>query len=98
MAENTENQSAAERVQELADEVLGSLEDGRKSTVEALRKFTGTLQDATSKERDPSRRQALIDAAVNLADELSAAQMQLMHSITGSVSHAIRGPSDATKE
>ena len=63
-----------------------------------LRKFTTTLEDATSKERDPSRRQALIDAAINLADELSAAQMQLPHSITGSVTHAIRGPSGGTKQ
>jgi flagellar hook-associated protein FlgK len=98
MAASTENQGAVERVEELADEVLGSLEDGRKSTVQALRKFTSTLQDATSKEGDPSRRQALIDAAVNLADELSAAQMQLIHSITGSMSQAIRGPSGGTKE
>jgi hypothetical protein len=93
MAESTEKQTAVERVEELADEVLGSLEAGRQSTVEALRKFTSTLQDATAKEHDPSRRQALIDAAVNLADELSAAQMQLIHSITGSMTHAIRGPS-----
>jgi hypothetical protein len=98
MTEGTEKQTAVERVEELADEVLGSLEAGRESTVDALRKFTSTLQDATAKEGDPSRRQALIEAAVNLADELSAAQMQLIHSITGSMTHAIRRPSGETKD
>ena len=62
-----------------------------------MRNFTRTLQEATSKESDPSRRQALINAAVNLADELSSAQMQLLHSITGSMTNVIRGPSDGTK-
>ncbi len=97
MAESSEKQTAVERVEKLADEVLESLEAGRQSTVEALRNFTRTLQEATSKESDPSRRQALINAAVNLADELSSAQMQLLHSITGSVTNVIRGPSSGTK-
>jgi hypothetical protein len=97
MAESSEKQTAVERVEKLADEVLASLEAGRQSTVEALRNFTSTLQDATSKESDPSRRQALINAAVNLADELSSAQMQLLHSITGSVTNVIRGPLGETK-
>ena len=97
MAESSEKQTAVKRVEKLADEVLESLEAGRQSTVEALRNFTSTLQDATSKESDPSRRQALINAAVNLADELSSAQMQLLHSITGSVTNVIRGPSGGTK-
>jgi len=97
MAKSSEKQTAVKRVEKLADEVLGSLEAGRQSTVEALRNFTSTLQDAASKESDPSRRQALINAAVNLADELSSAQMQLLHSITGSMTNVIRGPSGGTK-
>ena len=97
MAESSEKRTAVERVEKLADEVLGSLEAGRQSMVEALRNFTRTLQEATSKESDPSRRQALINAAVNLADELSSAQMQLLHSITGSMTNVIRGPSGGTK-
>src|SRR5215207_2482418 len=97
MVESSEKKTAVERVEKLADEVLRSLEAGRQSTVEALRNFTSTLQDATSKESDPSRRQALINAAVNLADELSSAQMQLLHSITGSMTNVIRGPSGGTK-
>ncbi len=38
----------------------------------------------------PSRRQTLIEAAVNLAGELSAAQMELLYSITRSTSTAFR--------
>ena len=36
MAETSEKQTAVERVEKLADEVLESLEAGRQSTVEAL--------------------------------------------------------------
>ena len=97
MAKSSEKQSAVKRVEKMADEVLASLEAGRQSTVEALRSFTRTLQVATSKESDPSRRQALINAAVNLADELSSAQMQLLHSITGSVTNVVRGSSGGTE-
>ena len=90
MAEGTEKQRAAERVGGLTDELLQSVDTDREATVEAVRKFAHSLEQATSQEDDPSRRKTLIDAAVNLADELSAAQMELLHSITRSTTNAIQ--------
>ena len=97
MAENADRQTVLERVGELSDEVLESVNAGREAAVDAVRKFANTLEEATSREGDPSRRKTLIEAAVNLADELSAAQMELLHSITRSTTSAIRSNSDETQ-
>ena len=71
---------------------------GRQAAVAAIHKFAGTLEEATSQERDPSRRKTLIEAAVNLADELSAAQMELWHSVTRSTTSAIRSGLDEPQD
>ncbi len=98
MAENADRQTVLERVGELSDEVLESVNAGREAAVEAVRKFANTLEAATSQEGDPSRRKTLIEAAVNLADELSAAQMELLHSITRSTTSAIRSNLGETQD
>ena len=90
MADSADNQTVLERVGGLSDEVLESVNVGREAAVEAVHKFANTLEEAASQEADVSRRKTLIEAAVNLADELSAAQMDLLHSITRSTASAIR--------
>ena len=89
MAESADKQTVLERVGGLSDELLESVDAGRQAAVAAVHKFANTLEEATSQEGDPSRRKTLIEAAVNLADELSAAQMKLLHSITRSTTSAI---------
>lgn len=98
MAENADKQSVLGRVGDLSDEVLESVDAGRQTAIEAVRKFANTLEEATSQEGDPSRRKTLIEAAVNLADELSAAQTELLHSITRSTTSAIRSSSGDTQD
>lgn len=90
MADSADKQTVLERVGGLTDQVLESVNTGREAEVEAVNKFANTLEDAASQEGDPSRRKTLIEAAVNLAGELSAAQMELLHSITRSTTSAIR--------
>jgi hypothetical protein len=90
MADSADQQTVLERVGGLTDEVLESVSTGREAAVEAVHKFANTLEDAASQEGDPSRRKTLIEAVVNLADELSAAQMELLHSITRRTTRAIR--------
>jgi len=50
MAKSAEKQIVAERVGGLTDKVLESVDAGRQAAVEAVRKFAGTLEEATSKE------------------------------------------------
>jgi hypothetical protein len=90
MAENADKPTVLEQVGDLSDEVLETVNAGRQAAIDAVHKFASTLEEATSQEGNPSRRKTLIEAAVNLADELSAAQTELLHSITRSTTSAIR--------
>ena len=98
MAQNADRQTVLDRVDGFSDEVLESVNAGREAAVEAVHKFASTLEEAASREGDPSRRRTLIEAAVNLADELSAAQMELLHSITRSTTSAIRSKLDEPQD
>ena len=98
MADSADTQTVLERVGGLSDEVLESVNAGREAAVAAVHKFANTLEDAASQEGDPSRRETLIEAAVNLADELSAAQMELLHSITRSTTGALRSQLGETQD
>ena len=89
MAESTEKRNVAERASGLSDEVLESVDAGRRAAIEAVRKFASTIEEATAQHGDPSRRKTVIDAALNFADELSTTQMELLHSITRSVSETL---------
>jgi hypothetical protein len=98
MADSADKQTVLERVAGLSDGVLESVNAGREAAVEAVHKFANTLEEAASQEADLSRRKTLIEAAVNLADELSAAQMELLHSITRSTTSALRSKLGETQD
>ena len=98
MAESPDKQTVLDRVGGLSDEVFESVNAGREAAVEAVHKFANTLEEAASQEADASRRKTLIEAAVNLADELSAAPMELLHSITRSTTSAIRSKLGDTQD
>ena len=46
-------------------------------------------RSALTQHTDPSRRKTVIDAALNLADELSTTQMELLHSVAQSAGEAL---------
>ncbi|HUH72160.1 MAG TPA: hypothetical protein VLZ05_26850 [Mycobacterium sp.] len=90
MTESTEKQTVVERVSGLSEEVLESVDAGRRDAIEAVRKFVSTLEEETPALVDPSLRKALIDAGLDLADELSKALMELLRSIIRSASEAVK--------
>ena len=98
MAESADKQTVLERVGGLSDEVLESVNAGSQAAVAAVHKFANTLEEAGSQEGDPTQRRTLTEAAINLADELSAAQMVLLHSITRSTTSAIRSNLGETQD
>jgi hypothetical protein len=89
VAKSTEKQTVVERASGLSDEVLESVESGRRAAIEALRKFASTIEEAIAQHSDPSRRKTIIDAALNLADELCTTQMELLHSVARSASETL---------
>jgi hypothetical protein len=71
---------------ELSDEVLESVEDGRKKAIEAVRKFVDEVSPAVD---DQSRRKTVIDAALNLAEELITTRIELVRSIVRSAGQSV---------
>jgi hypothetical protein len=103
MAEITENKSAAERASDLAeraaglsDEVLKSVESGQRSAIDAVRKFVGAVDESMPAHDDdhPSRRDTIVNAALDMADKLVETQYQFIRSVVGSASEALKKQGD----
>ncbi len=84
-----EEKTVREKVADLSDEVLERVEARQRAAIEALREFACTFEEATAQHGDPSRRKTIIDAALNLADELSTTQIELLHSIVRRASETL---------
>ncbi|HVP03152.1 MAG TPA: hypothetical protein VMT10_11325 [Solirubrobacteraceae bacterium] len=77
-----ERASAVDRTSELSDEVLKSLESGQRAAIDAVRKFIETVDEALPAigER-PSRRQRIIDGAMEMADGLVHTQYAFLRDV-----------------
>ena len=91
-AERKAQPSAADRTSELSDDVLKSLESGQRAAIEAVRKFVDTVDEALPAlgER-PSRRQEVVDAAMEMADRLVHTQYDFLRSVVQSAGKALSG-------
>lgn len=79
MTETTEKSAPAWA--ELSDDVLESVEAGRKAVIEAVRKF---VDEVTPVVADESRRKTVVDAALDLAEELMMARIEFLRSVVRS--------------
>jgi hypothetical protein len=70
----------------LSDDVLESLETGRTTAIEAMRRF---IDQVTPVIADQSRRKAIIDAALNLAEELNIARIEFLRSVIRSAGQTL---------
>lgn len=71
---------------ELSDDVLESVEAGRKHAIEAVRKFVDQVGPVLP---DQSRRKTVVDAALDLAEELTSARIEFFRSVVHSASEAM---------
>jgi hypothetical protein len=84
-----------ERTAGLSDEVLKSVEAGHRAAIEAVRKFADTVDEAMPAHGDrPSRRKTVIDAALDMADQLVTTQYDFIRSVVGSADRALRKPDE----
>ncbi|MGE5698215.1 MAG: hypothetical protein ACM4D3_24105 [Candidatus Sericytochromatia bacterium] len=104
MAEGTEKKTAAkrasdvtERVAGLSDEVLKSVESGQRTAIDAVRKFVGAVDESIPAHDDdhPSRRNTIVDAALDMADKLVKTQYEFIRSVVGSASETLKKRDDA---
>lgn len=103
MAEGTEKNSPAERASDLAqraaglsDEVLKSVESGQRSAIDAVRKFVGAVEESLPGHDDdhPSRRETIVEAALDMADKLVKTQFDFIRSVVSSASETLKKQGD----
>lgn len=106
MTETTKSDSTAntvhavvERAAGLSDDVLKSVEAGQRSAIEAVRKFADTVDDVLPAQDDEhrSRRETVIDAALDMADRLVTTQYEFLRSVVHSADRTLRAPDDSAK-
>jgi len=104
MAENIEKKTTAERASDLAqraaglsDEVLKSVESGQRTAIDAVRKFVGAVDESLPAhgEDHPSRRNTIVDAALDMADNLVKTQYEFIRSVVSSASETLKKQDDA---
>jgi hypothetical protein len=74
--------SAIERTTELSEDVLQSVESGQRAAIEAVRKFVDTVDQALPPGgAESSRRQDVVDAAMEMADRLVHTQYDFLRKV-----------------
>jgi hypothetical protein len=89
MTESTEKKTVAERAVSLSDEVLESVGARQQSAIEAVRKFVGTVDEAMPNLVDPELRKKILDAALDLAEQLATSTNEFLRSIVRSASETV---------
>ncbi|MGO9509427.1 MAG: hypothetical protein ACLPXZ_19555 [Mycobacterium sp.] len=79
-------QKSEPRWAELSDDVLESVETGRKQTIDAVRKFVDQISHVVPEQ---PRRQTVVDAALDLAEELVTARIEFFRSVVRSAGEAV---------
>jgi hypothetical protein len=83
----------APQAADLVDEVRESAKAGQHAASEALRKFYRTVDEAIPESIQPLRKR-IVDAAIELADELVTAQYEFHRSIVRSADRALSKSDD----
>ena len=81
-----------DKSKELSEEVLDSLEKGQRAAIEAVRKFIDTVDHALPAlphGEGPTRRQEIVDSALEMADRLVHAQYDFIHKVIDSAGKAL---------
>jgi hypothetical protein len=87
-----------ERAAGMSDEVLKSVEAGQRAAIEAVRKFVDTVDETMPAHGDrPSRRQTVVEAALDMAERLVTVQYGFIRSVVASADQALRGSPDEEK-
>lgn len=71
---------------EVSDDVLESIEAGRKQAIDAVRKFVDQISPVLPEQ---SRRKTVVEAALNLAEELGTARIEFFRSVVHSAGEAM---------
>ena len=86
---------AVDSAAELSDDVLAAVESGQRAAIDAVHRFLETVDEALPAlgER-PSRREKVIDAALEMADKLTTTQYEFLRTVVRSADRSL-GTSDS---
>lgn len=90
-----EQPSPLDRTTELSEEVLKSLEAGQRAAIEAVRRFVDTVDKTLPLHGEaPSRRQEVIDGAMEMADRLVHVQYDFIRRVIADSGKVLRRSDD----
>ncbi len=81
------SKTGPDRAVELSEEVLQSVEDGQRAAIEAVHKFVDSVDrvlPALPHDEGPSRRQEIIDSALEMSDRLVHTQYDFIRKVVDS--------------
>jgi hypothetical protein len=88
-----EQKGPVARSAELSEAVLKSVESGQRAAIEAVRKFVDKVDEALPATGDrSSRRDSVIDAALDMADKLVAAQYDFLRHVVRDAASSLSKP------
>ena len=88
-----------DRTKELSEEVLEAVEKSQRVAIEAVRKFVDTVDEALPAlphGEGPSRRQEVVDSALEMADRLVHTQYDFIRKAIESAAKSLSRSDDAT--
>jgi hypothetical protein len=94
-AASNKTKTAVDRTAEFSEEVAKSVEEGQRAAIDAVRKFVDIVDEKLPAlgER-PSRRQEVVDAAMEMADRLVHTQYDFIRNVVQSAGKALNRPND----
>jgi len=88
--------TAIDRTTELSEELLDSVEKGQRAAIEAVRKFIDTVDQALPAVGEgPSRRQEIVDAAMDMADRLVHTQYDFIRKVIDNAGKSLNRSGEA---
>ncbi len=83
-----------DRTMELSDEVLEEIKEGQQSVIEAVRKFTDSVDKTVAGDDHPSSREEIVDSALKMADRLVESQYDFLRKVVQSAGESLGAPGD----
>jgi hypothetical protein len=81
---------ALDRTADVSKNVLKSVEHAQRTAIEAVRTFVDTLDETLPVGEHPSRREHVIDAALDMADKLVTTQYDFLRGVVYGADRSLR--------
>ena len=85
------SKTAVDRTTELSEDVLEAVEAGQRAAIEAVHRFVDTVDRALPRGEGPSRRQEILDSALEMADRLVKTQYDFIRKVVDSAGSSLGG-------